>query len=113
MKHGQQLGFLVLVALLVVGCDRASLGDLIVGTWEPLSINGQVITGEFRAQMQIAFHRDGSCRRGNEIGTFKVVDASTIQTIFDNYSEAVTVEIKEDILIMRMDAGEMHARRSR
>jgi hypothetical protein len=105
------LRMVLLTTLLIVGCGKTSLHDRISGKWTPQSVNGRALPDASRSQMRFEFLRDGTCRRGDEGGSFKVVDASTIQTTFGNHSEVVAIEIKGDILIMRMDAGVMQAKR--
>jgi hypothetical protein len=112
MKPINRLSVVLMTTLLAIGCGKTSLTDRIIGKWTPQSVNGQSLPDGLRSQMQIEFLRDGTCRRGDESGSFKVVDVSTIQTQFGNQSEVVTVDIKGDILIMRMDAGVMQAKRT-
>jgi len=93
--------------ILSVGCGRpsATLADKLQGAWVVQTINGEPVPEGFREQATVIFSTDGRCQRGEDVGTFEVIDDATIRTRLRDRVEDLNVDVVGDAVTMRMADG--------
>lgn len=95
----------ILAVILAAGCGGPSLADKVVGAWSMQTVNGQPVPERHRDRVAVVFSRDGSCQRGDDVGTFEVIDEATIRTRLGDRVEVVGVEVSGDTMTMRTTEG--------
>jgi hypothetical protein len=95
--------------ILAAGCGRPSLATHIEGAWALQTVNGRAVPEWVRDGVTVVFLADGTCQRGDEVGTFDVVDDATIRTRIGDRTEVVSVKISGDTLTMRPAGGAVTA----
>jgi hypothetical protein len=91
--------------MLAAGCGQSSLTEQLHGAWAVQTVNGQPPSESLRDRVAVVFLSDGTCQRGDEVGTFEVLDDATIRTRFGDSVEVIPVEVSGDTLTMRTKGG--------